>query len=135
MTQQHYFYGTGRRKTSVARVRLYPGTGAIVMGLIGMVVSAVIIFGAIQMMGLRTHGLAMAASILLSRWSSGAASRSRRITTTPCVCWRISSTIRVEICRETDAPPVMLESMWRRFMWHPLLSFRANDLMMERSSE
>ena len=24
-----YFYGTGRRKTSVARVRLYPGTGAI----------------------------------------------------------------------------------------------------------
>lgn len=31
MTQQHYFYGTGRRKTSVARVRLYPGTGAIVI--------------------------------------------------------------------------------------------------------
>ncbi len=28
MTQQHYYYGTGRRKTSVARVRLYmePGT-------------------------------------------------------------------------------------------------------------
>jgi small subunit ribosomal protein S9 len=24
-----YFYGTGRRKTSVARVRLYPGTGVI----------------------------------------------------------------------------------------------------------
>ena len=24
-----YFYGTGRRKSSVARVRLYPGTGAI----------------------------------------------------------------------------------------------------------
>ena len=24
-----YFYGTGRRKTSIARVRLYPGTGAI----------------------------------------------------------------------------------------------------------
>ena len=24
-----YFYGTGRRKKSVARVRLYPGTGAI----------------------------------------------------------------------------------------------------------
>ena len=24
-----YFYGTGRRKQSVARVRLYPGTGAI----------------------------------------------------------------------------------------------------------
>ena len=24
-----YFYGTGRRKNSVARVRLYPGTGAI----------------------------------------------------------------------------------------------------------
>jgi small subunit ribosomal protein S9 len=31
MTQQHYFYGTGRRKTAVARVRLYPGTGAIVI--------------------------------------------------------------------------------------------------------
>ena len=24
-----YFYGTGRRKTSVARVRLYPGTGSV----------------------------------------------------------------------------------------------------------
>jgi len=24
---KEYFYGTGRRKTSVARVRLYPGTG------------------------------------------------------------------------------------------------------------
>ncbi len=24
-----YFYGTGRRKSSVARVRLYPGTGAV----------------------------------------------------------------------------------------------------------
>ena len=31
MTQQLYHYGTGRRKTSVARVRLYPGTGAIVI--------------------------------------------------------------------------------------------------------
>ena len=26
-----YFYGTGRRKTSVARVRLYPGNGAVVI--------------------------------------------------------------------------------------------------------
>ncbi len=26
-----YFYGTGRRKKSIARVRLYPGTGAIVI--------------------------------------------------------------------------------------------------------
>ncbi len=26
-----YFYGTGRRKTAVARVRLYPGNGAIVV--------------------------------------------------------------------------------------------------------
>jgi small subunit ribosomal protein S9 len=26
-----YFYGTGRRKTSVARVRLYPGEGAFVV--------------------------------------------------------------------------------------------------------
>ena len=25
--QQRYFYGTGRRKTAVARVRLYPGDG------------------------------------------------------------------------------------------------------------
>jgi small subunit ribosomal protein S9 len=31
MTAQHYFYGTGRRKTSVARVRLYPGNGTIVI--------------------------------------------------------------------------------------------------------
>ncbi len=31
MTQQHYFYGTGRRKTAVARVRLYPGAGAFVI--------------------------------------------------------------------------------------------------------
>src|SRR3712207_3480616 len=31
MTQQVYYYGTGRRKTTVARVRLYPGTGAIVI--------------------------------------------------------------------------------------------------------
>ena len=26
-----YFYGTGRRKKSIARVRLYPGTGAIII--------------------------------------------------------------------------------------------------------
>ncbi len=26
-----YYYGTGRRKTAVARVRLYPGTGSIVI--------------------------------------------------------------------------------------------------------
>jgi small subunit ribosomal protein S9 len=31
VTQQHYFYGTGRRKTAVARVRLYPGGGAFVV--------------------------------------------------------------------------------------------------------
>src|SRR5579883_1713192 len=29
--QQHYFHGTGRRKTAVARCRLYPGTGTIVV--------------------------------------------------------------------------------------------------------
>ncbi len=28
---QHYFYATGRRKSAVARVRLYPGNGAIVV--------------------------------------------------------------------------------------------------------
>jgi small subunit ribosomal protein S9 len=28
---QAYYYGTGRRKTSVARVRLYPGTGQVVV--------------------------------------------------------------------------------------------------------
>ena len=28
-TSKPYFYGTGRRKKSVARVRLYPGTGSI----------------------------------------------------------------------------------------------------------
>ena len=31
MIQQQYFYGTGRRKTSVARVRLYPGGGTVVV--------------------------------------------------------------------------------------------------------
>ena len=29
--QGPYYHGTGRRKTAVARVRLYPGTGAIVI--------------------------------------------------------------------------------------------------------
>ncbi len=29
MDGQSYFYGTGRRKCAVARVRLYPGTGSI----------------------------------------------------------------------------------------------------------
>jgi len=28
---QQYYHGTGRRKTAVARVRLYPGTGALVV--------------------------------------------------------------------------------------------------------
>ena len=28
---EQYFYGTGRRKTAVARVRLYPGNGAFVI--------------------------------------------------------------------------------------------------------
>jgi small subunit ribosomal protein S9 len=27
MTEQHYYYGTGKRKTAVAQVRLYPGHG------------------------------------------------------------------------------------------------------------
>jgi small subunit ribosomal protein S9 len=30
-TQQQYFYGTGRRKTAVARVRLYPGGGTVIV--------------------------------------------------------------------------------------------------------
>ena len=34
MTTEHYHYGLGRRKTSVARVRLYPGNGAV--GINGM---------------------------------------------------------------------------------------------------
>ncbi len=29
MYESNYFYGTGRRKSSVARVRVYPGTGKI----------------------------------------------------------------------------------------------------------
>ncbi len=29
MTSEHYFYGTGRRKSAVARVRLYPGQGTV----------------------------------------------------------------------------------------------------------
>jgi small subunit ribosomal protein S9 len=31
MIQQQYYYGTGRRKTAVARVRLYPGSGTVVV--------------------------------------------------------------------------------------------------------
>ena len=31
MADPQYFYGTGRRKTAVARVRLYPGNGAMVI--------------------------------------------------------------------------------------------------------
>lgn len=31
MNQEHYYYGTGRRKTSVARVRLYMEAGPIVV--------------------------------------------------------------------------------------------------------
>jgi small subunit ribosomal protein S9 len=31
MDKQSYFYGTGRRKTAVARVRLMPGNGAIII--------------------------------------------------------------------------------------------------------
>jgi small subunit ribosomal protein S9 len=29
MEKARYHYGTGRRKTAIARVRLYPGTGTI----------------------------------------------------------------------------------------------------------
>jgi small subunit ribosomal protein S9 len=31
MIAQQYFYGTGRRKTAVARVRLYPGSGTVIV--------------------------------------------------------------------------------------------------------
>jgi len=31
LEEQAYFYGTGRRKTSVARVRLVPGAGALIV--------------------------------------------------------------------------------------------------------
>ena len=31
MTNQQYYYGTGRRKSAVARVRLYPGQGAVIV--------------------------------------------------------------------------------------------------------
>ncbi len=31
MVEQSYFYGTGRRKTAVAQVRLSPGSGAIII--------------------------------------------------------------------------------------------------------
>ena len=30
-TDQRYFYGLGRRKTAIARVRLYPGNGTVVI--------------------------------------------------------------------------------------------------------
>ena len=29
--QQHYYYGLGRRKAAIARVRLYPGNGAFIV--------------------------------------------------------------------------------------------------------
>ncbi len=31
MAKQTYFYGTGRRKTAIARVRLMPGNGAVII--------------------------------------------------------------------------------------------------------
>ena len=31
MTSEHYYYGLGRRKTAVARVRLYPGNGTVIV--------------------------------------------------------------------------------------------------------
>jgi small subunit ribosomal protein S9 len=31
MNDQAYFYGTGRRKAAIARVRLYPGNGAVII--------------------------------------------------------------------------------------------------------
>ena len=31
MTSERYFYGLGRRKSAVARVRLYPGNGAVIV--------------------------------------------------------------------------------------------------------
>lgn len=31
MEKQAYFYGTGRRKTAIARVKMVPGTGAIIV--------------------------------------------------------------------------------------------------------
>ncbi len=31
MTDEHYYHGTGRRKSAVARVRLYPGQGDIIV--------------------------------------------------------------------------------------------------------
>ena len=31
MYESNYYYGTGRRKSSVARVRVYPGTGKIII--------------------------------------------------------------------------------------------------------
>ena len=31
MTSEHYYFGLGRRKTAVARVRLFPGNGAVVV--------------------------------------------------------------------------------------------------------
>ena len=31
MSEQHYYYGTGRRKTSIAKVKLYSGNGSILV--------------------------------------------------------------------------------------------------------
>ncbi len=31
MTEQRYYYGTGRRKSAIARVRLFPGSGAMIV--------------------------------------------------------------------------------------------------------
>ena len=32
MAEERYFHGTGKRKTSVAQVRLYPGRGEFLIG-------------------------------------------------------------------------------------------------------
>ena len=31
MSEQHYYYGTGKRKNAIAQVRLYPGEGSIII--------------------------------------------------------------------------------------------------------
>ena len=37
-----YFYGTGRRKSSVARVRLYQGTGKITITIVTLTITLVL---------------------------------------------------------------------------------------------
>ena len=55
---------TKEQQQTLAMAQGLSGTTAIVVGLLVLIVAPVIIYGALQMMKLKSHGLAMASSIL-----------------------------------------------------------------------